>query len=454
MLGSIKNDQTNNLINVMTILNHDDVNIENFNEFIEKITFLFDSNINSETIADNDFNFKVLIQKKKLVFVDFFETKGLIFKLSEMKTFQSSVLDYLKNQDNDHEKMLEQKVINIIYKKIVLLYKKETKPESNAADFKKGLIYFSDLNQEGITEFIHDLETKIPLNEAKKIFNELNQYDIPQIKIFLNEYNKLIKNSEKDSYSIITTRGRDALIDIIFENPELREKSNFLFNSQNSNFLLEKLIYNFSIKKRQFSLSKQDILNFKAFIDQEEFNHNSIINSMLSNTFVLQNEDMKEIIHYLYSKQPQPHNGKIIYKFTSLTAPVLIKDKNQISNYKSSEISISDQILPHISLMDDKFKTDFVNKMDAIFTSDIFSKVYASKKTLFKIKKLYSTFTNKELSFSKDKIEFVDVIKNPKRATLIEGRVGTYYDEETHSARSSYDDFLDDFDTEIIPVYF
>lgn len=454
MLGSIKNDQTNNLVNVMTILNHDDINIANFNEFIEKVTFLFDRNTDSETIADNDFNFKVLVQKKKLVFVDFFETKGLVFKLSEMKTFQSAVLDYLKNQDADHEKMLEKKIINIIYKKITLLYKKETKPKSNAADFKKGLIYFSDLNQEGITEFISDLETKIPLKEAKEIFDELNQYDIPQIKTFLNEYNRLIENSKQEAYSVVTTRGRNALIDIIFEKSELRERSNFLFNSRISDYLLEKLIYNFSIEKRQFSLSKQDILNFKSFVDQEEFNHNSMINSMLSNTFVLQNEDMKEIIHYLYSKQPQPHNGKIIYKFTSLTAPVLIKDKNQLSNYKSSEISISDQILPHISLMDEKFKKDFVNKMDAIFTSDIFSKVYASKKTLFKIKKLYSTFTNKELEFSKDKIEFIDVIEDSKRAPLVEGGERTYFDEETHSVRSSYYDFLDEFDTQIIPVSF
>lgn len=454
MLGSIKNDQTNNLINAMTILNHDDVNISNFNEFIEKITFLFDHSINSGKIADNDFNFKVLIQKKKLVFVDFFETKGLVFKLSEMKTFQSAVLDYLKNPDGDHENVLEKKIINIIYKKIVLLYKKETKPKSNAADFKKGLIYFSDLNQEGITEFVNDLETKLSLSEKKSIFDELNQYDIPQIETVLNEYNKLIKNSKKDSYSVVTTSGRDALIDIIFEKPELREKSNFLLNSQNSNFLLEKLIYSFSIEKRQFSLSKQDILTFKAFIDQEEFNNKSIINSILRNTFVLENEDMKEIIHYLYSKQPQPHNGKIIYKLTSLTAPVLIKDKNQLSNYKSSEISISDQILPHISLMDEKFKKDFVNKMDAIFTSDIFSKVYASKKTLFKIKKLYSTFTNKELEFSKDKIEFIDVIEYPKRAPLVEGGERTYFDEETHSVRSSYYDFLDEFDTQIIPVSF
>lgn len=452
MLGNIKNNKTNNLSKVMTILSDENIKISNFKDFIEKITFLFDNNITSQEILDNEFNFKVLVQNKELRFVDFFENKGLMFKLSEMKTFQTAVIKYIKSPTADQEKALEKKIINIIYKKVTLLYKKETNPKSNAADFKKGLIYFSDINQAGIIEFINDLETKLSLNETKELFDTLNQYDIPQIKILLNEYNKLIENSKKDAYSVVTTRGRDALIDIIFEKPELREHSTFLFNSQNSNFLLEKLIYNFSNKKRQFSLSKQDILNFKAFIDQEKFNHNSNIHSMLSNTFVLQNQDMKEIIHYLYSKQPQQHNGKIIYRIASLTAPVLIEDEKQILNFQSSEISISDGIFPHVSLMDDKFKKVFINAMNVVFKSSLFSKIYVSKKTLFQIKKLYNIFTNESLLFSQDKIEFIDIIQDPEKAPLVEGRSNTYYDEETHSVRSSYDKYLDDFSTQIISV--
>lgn len=404
MINASENKNKISLKTVTESFHENLVGVDNFDDFIEYIETMIDTQTNEVPFIAFSFNFET----NNILFLNNFELpevieKTYVYTYHNLKTITSKIMDYLNSSSIEAKNKLYEQVLKTFKAKTLNLYKKSLGFDSNFKNFKNNDILFFDLNDAGIKDYkIYLAQYSIDNVEFEKI-KKISSYIKSE-----NDLNKffstifLDRKTEYDTYNSI-----EKFLDSIAEGLPKNIKIKYFFNvvdfliKNNSDELMSVVFNFFRNANFEFDINNKIIKNIKNIINQDKTIYENSLFRM-NNKLFANNKSFSKMLQMIFPDL-----------IKSGSASLNILDRHSMTY--NSNINLNDiehiyplnQKLGELYIDNNFFKNSFLAKTEQkavlhnflTFIEKEFSKVTLSKKAAYTINLKYQKMFGYKYSF-------------------------------------------------------